>query len=104
MRVRLILLPRFASDRPVALEWDSEAGTFSGPDADVIAERVDMLARLGGAPLAHPPCSAVAISDPRHDIGDLAACLDERWILPDELASKIPPVDYGGSSDFEVTY
>jgi hypothetical protein len=74
------------------VEWDQEAGTFSGPAADLLDDLVDAIAAQGQMVWA---VTAYPVQRPRHDEGDLALVLASLGWYPPQLAEALASVETG---------
>lgn len=102
MELDLHLIPQTPHDRALDLQWDSEAGTFTGPDGDILAELARSYAESGTL-VSDPYPTTYPCDDPFHDPAHLAAVISTRWQLPEELAEylKAPSREIG---DIPVLY
>lgn len=93
MELTLHLIPITPHDRALDVTWDSEAGTFTGPDGDILADLARAYAKAGTV-VTHPYPTTYPCDDPFHDPAHLAAVISTRWQLPDELAGYLKAPDH----------
>jgi len=88
--MRIVLI----GDQPensVVVEWDPEAGTFTGEGDGVLQVRTLVeRAKAVGWVVTHPWPSVYPCVDPQHNPRDLALVLSSVWHLPDELDTLLP--------------
>lgn len=77
-------------------KWDDETGELDGRDAARVRELVEGAIAEGWAPIEPGP-SSFPITDPLHNLAELAAVLGARHRLPEWLREHYPAV----SSDEE---
>lgn len=78
--------------KPLAVTWDSETGTVTGPGAVDVRASLDSALRVGRACL-YPPPASYDISDPYHRPDEFAAVIGSVWRVPPELREFYPVVD-----------
>lgn len=80
------LAPLSPKGARLTFQWDSEAGTVSGPDADTVrALASDSQILIQPWPTVHK-----FSGDPLRSLADMAAIVGFGWQLPAELAEHYP--------------
>ena len=96
MRLRLNCRPisRGTADHPLVAEWDSEAGTITGRDAELLRAIL-----ADGGVVAHPmPWGWTFGPEPLRSLTDMAAAIGASWHLPPELVPHYPKGPTGPST------
>lgn len=102
MVLNLELQPRTTHERAAHVVWDSEAGRFEGPDAELLEELCRFYAD-SKILVSHPYPTSYPCDDPFHNPAHLAAVVSKNWRLPEALRAYLE-VPEGGKMDIRVLY
>ena len=100
-------LPTISTGRGLHIQWDSNAGTVTGRDADRVLSHIAYAIKEGGV-TTHPYPTGYSISDPLHNMAEMAAVLSSMFVhIPEAFAIAMktiapPAKDY--ISDIEPIY
>ena len=92
MKLTLQLQPTVWHKGPLSFNWDSDAGTVSGTDAETVQTMAKQAVAAGSVAI-HPHPARYPIADPLTKPDEMAALLGNFWKLPEELAVHYPQVD-----------
>lgn len=82
------------SGKPLHIVWDPETGEIDGEGASVVRELLTNYMEHGLVSI-HPWPSSIEVTDPFHNMTELAAVLGNDWKLAPELIAAYPKIDPG---------
>ncbi len=90
-------LPLIGSGEGLHIIWDSDKGTVTGPNAPHVMSYLAYALEEGGV-ISHPYPTGYNISDPLHNMVEMAALLSSmRLLIPlefaDAMRSVAPPIE-----------
>jgi hypothetical protein len=86
------LQPAVWHQQPLEFEWDADSGEVKGAGAEKLLAMV-AAAIKDGYVVGDPYPTSYSITDPLHNLGEMAAILGNDWKLPDDLAAAYPHID-----------
>ncbi|MFM7011630.1 MAG: hypothetical protein ACKO0Z_20260 [Betaproteobacteria bacterium] len=92
---RLAPLP---GEQEIEFSIDFDTGEVRGRDSQRV-RGLCRLARLDGYASVHPHPQSIVVTDPLHNITELAAILGDQWQLDGDLKAAYPQLDGGDPED-----
>lgn len=86
---KYILKPAVWHRKQLEFEWDPESGEVRGPGADLVTSMAASAVKEGSV-TGHPYPTSYDITDPLHNISEMAVLLGQDWMLSEYLASAYP--------------
>ncbi|MBZ0104657.1 MAG: hypothetical protein K8H84_03410 [Sulfuricella denitrificans] len=86
---KYILKPAVWHRNPLEFEWDPESGEVRGADAGQVIAMAASAVKEGSV-TGHPYPTSYDITDPLHNISEMAVLLGQDWMLSEDLASAYP--------------
>jgi hypothetical protein len=83
------LQPAIWHRKPLEFEWDAESGQVRGPDSSTVLHLVSIAVKNGGL-TGHPYPTEFTITDPLHNISEMAVVFGNDWLLSPDLAKAYP--------------
>lgn len=85
------LIPAVWHKEALEFEWDQERGELRGKSADQIQTLIASAINSGDA-IGHPYPTSFPISNPLHNIGEMAVILGTYWKLSPDLLEAYPEI------------